>query len=217
MTPPFAYREDWLQSAIEHGRRRCYSPVGVVIPDVRAATSWPDKGGTGKRHRVTGQCWLPIATGDGIPQVCISPLLVDPIDVLGTLVHECIHAARPESGHGPGFRSVAVKVGLVGKMTQTKVGPDLRVVLQDIADELGPYPHREIRLNDGQFWPIDARPKQIGRLIKVICPDCGYPAHVTRIWLGKLGPPFCPCGRQMEIDFGHKLFKSTGPQVDGHA
>lgn len=31
------------------------------------------------------------------------------------------------------------------------------------------------------------------RLLKVFCESCGYTARVTQRWIGKFGPPICPC------------------------
>lgn len=44
------------------------------------------------------------------------------------------------------------------------------------------------------------KPKQSARLIKCVCPECGYIARTTRKWLDERGPPHCPDHGPMEIE-----------------
>ncbi|WP_354699942.1 hypothetical protein DSM112329_00199 [Paraconexibacter sp. AEG42_29] len=96
-------------------------------------------------------------------------------------------------------------------MTSTVVGPVLEARLRTILDELGPYPHARVELARVSERPTPATPtapdparpadappdqRKKGRLLKVSCPACGYPARVTRVWLTKVGPPICPCNSQ---------------------
>jgi hypothetical protein len=102
-------------------------------------------------------------------------------------------------------------------MRSTTAGPALSDRLVALTTELGVYPHAAIDLDAGHRAPVkgssigrgprvaDQPPTQIGRLIKVACPECEYPARVTRVWLTRLGPPICPCGTRMEIDGSHPL------------
>lgn len=200
MTGRFEYREDYLQAFVAR-LRPLFGAIGVEIPVVRCSCSFPFRGG----RRVIGQCF-PGSMSDGIPQIKISPVLDDPVIVAATLVHELVHACRPGAGHGPPFRAIAIPLGLVGPMRSTTAGTELTTRLQAIASNLGPYPHAAINLGALQGTGPESEPRvadgprrQVGRLIKVFCPEHGYPARVTRVWLKTLGPPSCPCGRQMVV------------------
>ncbi len=48
------------------------------------------------------------------------------------------------------------------------------------------YPHRTLDVT------VNAR-KQSTRLLRIVCPACGYTARTTRHWLDR-GLPTCPCG-----------------------
>jgi hypothetical protein len=118
--------------------------------------------------------------------------------VLATLVHELVHASvGTECGHKGPFRTLALALGLAGKMTATVAGPELLALLGALALELGPYPHARIDLT--------SRPKQGTRLVKVACTQgCEtegkpYVVRMTRLHLDNLGAPVCPgCREHME-------------------
>jgi len=109
-----------------------------------------------------GECWPRELAGHDTAHVFISPCLADPVDVLGTLVNELIHAALPPTvGHRRPFRKAALAIGLTGKMTATTVGPALELRLNALSKALGAYPH----------VPLDGRlgPKQGTRLRLYAC------------------------------------------------
>src|SRR3954470_9240555 len=99
MKPQFEYREESLQ-ALTARLRPDFGAIGVELPPVRCSCSFAYRGG----RRMLGQCFAGASAADGIPQIKISPLLDDPLEVAAVLVHELIHACRPEAGHGPEFR-----------------------------------------------------------------------------------------------------------------
>ncbi|HJT57819.1 MAG TPA: SprT-like domain-containing protein [Ktedonobacteraceae bacterium] len=138
------YREAWLQAAaaflmdylVERGLPRV---------QVRVSCGWPLRGGVARRRTVIGQCFPPTASKDGKPQIFISPLLSESIDVLGVLLHELIHACFGcQFGHGKQFSQAARRVGLAGPPTATTVGDVLRLVLVSYVEQVGPYPHAAI-------------------------------------------------------------------------
>lgn len=181
-------REAWLTAAVDMLRPMFAEDALVELPaTIRVSVGFP--GGKSPR-KVIGQCWY---TGDDkAAQVFVSPVLVDPIDVLGVLVHELIHAwDGGKSKHKGAFRRVAVILGLEGKMTATTVGDALRARLQIIADTLGTYPHARLNL------AASAVKTQTTRMLKVECPACGYTLRTTAKWL-EVGTPTCPCGTDME-------------------
>jgi len=138
------YREAWLQAAasflfdhiVEHGYPRV---------EVRVSCGWPVRGGIARRRTVIGQCFPPSACKDGKQQIFVSPLLSESIDVLGTLLHELLHASFGcQHGHKKPFSQAARKVGLAGPPTATTVGDGLRPLLVSYIERVGPYPHAAI-------------------------------------------------------------------------
>lgn len=183
-------REEWLQGATEAMRAK----FAWSIPNkVQLSVGWP-KGSRGKGHAI-GQCWATTAASDGLHHIFISPVLesvCDPMGVLPTLVHELVHAAvGVEHGHKKEFKRLALHVGLEGKMTSTHAGSTLLAYLEEVALQLGPYPHGALSMH--------ARKKQGTRLIKAIAPCCGYTVRVTQKWVD-VGLPTCVCGDTFEVE-----------------
>jgi hypothetical protein len=193
-TPAFQTREQYLLAAIEQ-IRPVFKQNSETIPPVKVSVGFP--GGGSARKRI-GEHWHPKATADGISQIFISPVLADPIQALDTLVHELVHACRPDAGHKAPFKRLGESVGLTGKPKNMSAGPALLERLKAISVKLGPYPHAGISLID--------KKKQTTRLLKASCP-CGYTVRVTRTWIEASGAPLCPCEydgprryRRMDID-----------------
>lgn len=176
-------REQWLNAAVEVLRSQDFSDLGETVPQVRVSTGFPK----GNVRKVIGQCWN--NTEDGVSQIFITPTIDEPLRVLDILVHELIHAMTPGAGHKGPFKRIATDIGLEGKMTATHAGEALKSRLAEIVEQLGPYPHRKLSLQDG-------RKKQGTRMGKVACGECGYTARTTRKWLELSGPPICPCNME---------------------
>lgn len=195
-----ANREAWLLGAVDLliPLLEQAGAVNLRSRKVSVSVGFPSKT---IRKRI-GECWADRASANGgVNHMFVSPRLDDPIEVLGVLAHELIHADdNGASNHGGHFRRVATALGLTGKMTSTTVGEDLKPVLKDILSELGEYPH--VKLNLGNVK------KQSTRLIKVHCIDetCpyltpngrGYTIRVTQSWI-EVGLPSCPCGAEMAV------------------
>lgn len=182
-------REQWLtEMAVRIAND--FDRVGhrLDLGRIRLTCGFPSKGALARRRRVIGQCWSPSASADGTTEVLISPTIADSLVVAATLVHELVHAAVGNAaGHGPLFREVAVQLGLAGKMTATVAGPELTQRLNALIADLGPYPHAVLD------WERGPAKKQSTRLLKIRCPNCGYVARVTQVWVA-VGLPTCPCG-----------------------
>jgi hypothetical protein len=181
-------REEWLLKATDE-LKPAFLETGAEIPEkTRVTCGWPSHGGRAKKQ-VTGECWPAKKSGDGHFEIFISPTLADPIDVLGTLVHELVHAAVGlDEGHKAAFRAAATALGLTGKMTATEVGEELKGRLHDLSAKLGAYPHAE--LDPSQ------KTTQSTRMLKIQCPACGWMARTSKKWM-ELGLPTCACGEQM--------------------
>lgn len=176
-------REAWLLDATDRMRVRMFAPIGETLPIVKVSVGFP---GGGSARKAIGEHWNPKATADGISQVFISPVLSDPVAALETLAHELVHAIYPDDGHKKGFARVARAIGLVGPLTKTTAGPDLKERLTRLAAQLGEYPHAGIDLG--------TRKKQSTRLIKLVCKTCGYTVRTTERWI-TVALPDCrnPC------------------------
>lgn len=204
-TPKHTSREAWLIAAVE-AVAPWYATLGQPLPAVRVSVGWP--GGRGDKSRTIGQCWAPEAASDGIAQIFISPVLDDASRVLDVLVHELVHAINFSlgvHGHGREFRVIAVGLGLEGKMTETVAGEELKAKLDELAEELGTYPHGRLGTavivekpkpgtgDEPRKLTPWGTPKQGTRMIKVVCDECGYTFRTTQKWI-EVGMPSCPCG-----------------------
>lgn len=186
MTATHETREAWLVAAVE-ALAPLYAEIGEELPTVRVSVGWP--GGNGRKNSVIGQCWATAASADKVAQLFISPVLDEAVRVLDVLAHELIHAIDDNtSGHKGRFAKIAKKIGLTGKMTATVAGDELKARLDEIAAELGDYPHAAL-VNPGEGVK-----KQSTRMLKVECSEgSGYVVRMTRKWLDEFGTPSCPC------------------------
>lgn len=183
-------REEWLIQLAE----RVAPLLSMPVPRVRLSVGFPggrSRGGRGKR---IGECWDTAASADGSAAIFVSPTIADAATAAHVLVHEMIHAAvGVKHGHRGPFRRLALAVGLTGKMTATTATPELADKLAEIVDEIGPYPHAALNAD------LSGRKKQSTRMLKIVCPACGYTARTTAKWL-EVGTPVCPCGTKMQAD-----------------
>lgn len=167
-------REQWLENAV-HASRYWFKAAGYELPTVKVSCSWP--GGGSARKRI-GECWPKARSAAGINEIFISPVVEDAVDVLDILFHELCHAIDDcKSGHGKAFGKIARQIGLEGKLTATHAGPDLKVHLQALAAQLGPYPHAKLDLT--------GRKKDGVRQLKCQCldPDCAAIWRMTKQWV----------------------------------
>lgn len=196
MTSKTITREEWLVSAVA-ALTPLFEELGETVPAVRVSVGWP--GGNGRKNSVIGQCWATAASSDKVAQLFISPVLDDAVRVLDVLAHELVHAVDDcLSGHKGRFAKIAKALGLTGKMTATVAGDDLKAKLEEIAQELGEYPHAAL-VNPGQG--ADGPKKQTTRMLKAECPEgSGYKVRLTRQWLEEFGAPICPCHEERMIE-----------------
>lgn len=188
------YREAWLHKAIK-ALTPMFAEKGINLPPkVQVSCGFP--GGGSARKRI-GECWNTNAAGDGVNHIFISPRLEQPVIVLATLIHELIHAAdNCENGHKAPFKSMAVAMGLEGKMTATVPGDELIETLKGVAEKLGDYPHKALSADV-------AGKKQTTRMLKAVCIAGGsdYKVRLTRKMVDEYGFPKCPCHDET-MEFG---------------
>lgn len=178
-------REEYLTRATELLAPR-FVEIEKPLPKVHVSVGFPSKLALSRRKTRIGECWHASASPDGQCHIFITPLLIKPVDVLDTLVHELVHVVTPGAGHKAPFVKVCNQLGLTeGKPTSRGAGAEMRQVLERLNDEIGGYPH------PGLNPSFTDRKKQSTRMIKVSCPECDYTCRTTRSWL-ELGAPICP-------------------------
>jgi hypothetical protein len=188
MQNTFEHRETWLH-AVAKGLRPLFEMTGYPIPlNIRLTCGFPSRRGVAPKRRALGQAWASTSSKDGHYEIMISPVVDEPVKVAAILAHELVHVAVGiEYGHRGPFKTVAMKIGLEGRMPSTIAGEAFKRFLAPILETVGPYPHAELLV--GQ---TSGPKKQTARLIKCACPVCGFPARTTRQWLEDIGPPVCP-------------------------
>lgn len=192
ITETVSTREAWLLAGVA-ALAPIFEEAGETLPAVRVSVGFP--GGRGKKGNVIGQCWATSASEDEVAQVFIHPSLTDVVVILATLAHEIVHAVDDcASGHRGRFAKIAKAIGLEGPMTATHAGETLKARLEEIARDLGDFPHAALIAGGASSGPK----KQTTRMLKVECPADGYIVRTTAKWL-EVGLPSCPCGETMEV------------------
>lgn len=141
---PHDTREGWLRAAMAQLDERFFKPGDHTLPEqLYVSIGWAKNPGKGD---AIGQCFPPAwSVGEKTVNMFICPRLTDPVQVLGVLLHEMVHAAVGcEHGHKAPFKNVAMKeFGLKGKATATyaEEGTECHTKLAEVAEALGPYPH----------------------------------------------------------------------------
>lgn len=124
----------------------------------------------------------------------------DPIDLLGNLALECIHAFFDERRVNKKFKALAEKYYFdkpYNKFTPTSV---LRDILEDV--------HKSLVKEYGEFpgYPVvfHPKPRKEGKpnTLVLFCPNCGMEYKVNRkAWEKNTnGLPTCGCGTKMGVD-----------------
>lgn len=178
-------RESWLTAAVVE-LRVLFEREGYEVPEVHVSVGWPHGG----RASTIGQCFAGSASEDGVGHIFISPVLKDPVRVLDVLLHELVHAvnhANDERGHGKPFKTIAVKLGLTGKMTATVAGEALKAELTEVAGRLGAFPHAALT-------PVAKAKSRSGKSIKLQCTwGDDFVVSISKARLSAYGPAKCPC------------------------
>jgi hypothetical protein len=201
-------RETWLREATVE-LRPYYASVGYPLPEnIRFAIAFPSTGRNGNR---LGECWHFSTSADGTFEIIIRADQSDPLEVLGVLAHELVHAVLPaDAGHGKLFRHAAIRIGLEGPMRHAMPNTMLREKLTTITARLGPLPHAKLNIALGRTGqPADRARKQGTRLLRVECPapGCDYNLRGVKRWVVDVQPPPCP--------FGHGKLIVILPTGDG--
>jgi hypothetical protein len=194
--------ESWLRTAT-NDLRSYYLDRGLTLPEkIRFSIAFtshgkPARDATAETARWPAECWPAAATDDGFSEIIIRADFDDPLEILGILAHELVHAALPDAKHGKAFRDAALRIGLEGAMRRAMPGPVLRERLNKLAEALGPLPRARLnfdRVTLGGMAVADRPKKQTTRLLKAEClgPGCGYTVRLAARWIVDCGPPHCP-------------------------
>jgi hypothetical protein len=179
-----ANREDWLSAAVSE-LRPIFDAIGKPLPaNVRVTCGFPSNA---KRSGAIGECWADTASADQTFEVLVSPVLDDPLRVFDVLVHELCHSTAGAMNHGVNFQRVACAMHLVPTGVKgwkaTARGPEFESSFGPIITALGNYPHAALTMSN--------RKVQTTRMLKAVCPSCGYTVRLTSKWAA-LGLPSCP-------------------------
>lgn len=196
-----ATREAWLTQLAMQCLPVMSRKAGLCFGRLRVSCGFPSQGTRGRRARI-GECWSPDPAEDAAAEIFISPHLAEPDEVAAALVHELIHAALPEAGHGPRFQAAARRLGLTGPFAQTRPTEAFWQWMGPLLAGLGPYPHAPLV----NRTVVGAPNPQSGRLLKAACPNCGYAVRLARKW-ARVGAPHCPLHGAMRIEW-------PGPEAD---
>jgi hypothetical protein len=177
----YSTREEWLVAAIEELRPMFMARATALPSRIRVTCGFPS---TAARSGAVGQCFADTASADQHYEILISPVLDQPARVFNVLVHELCHTLPGCMNHGRAFQTAAAAMPLVPNPSwkATVAGPVFAPAYDAIIQSLGPYPHAEVSLG--------TRKKQTTRLLKAVCPDCGYVIRLTRLHADK-GLPTC--------------------------
>jgi len=190
-------RETYLEEATKILKRSLFTPKGYKVPKVQLSVSWATRGNRSSKTkmgvRTVGQCASTGLHAGGLNLITITPAydgstLEGTLDILGTLVHELVHAVdNCESGHGEAFKRCALAVGLTPPMRSTGESQWLKdLMTEKIVKKLGLFPHQKLTAG--------GRPDTV-RNLKVSCNCCGFSFRTSRMNINKLPDHIqCPTG-----------------------
>lgn len=176
----YSTREEWLNAAVVELRPW----FNGSLPDrIRVTCGFPSGG---NRGNVVGECVSADRSADNTWEISIHPKVDSPRDVFAVLTHELIHTTAGAFNHGANFKTWARKMHLVpasgDNFRATVPGGTFDASYGAIIESLGVYPHASLGLG--------ARPKQATRMLKAVCPTCGYTIRLTQKWAAQ-GLPTC--------------------------
>lgn len=175
-------REDWLNLAVVE-LRPIFESNGFPLPEkIRVTCGFPSSKAR-SLDRAIGEHWSPTASSDGSHEILISPVIDDATEAFAVLAHELAHAATDGDGHRGRFPECVRKIWLEGKPSSTYAGDTFKVNFASLIDSLGAYPHARLNV-------AAQRKVQSTRMLKAVCPACGYTIRLSSKW-SQLGLPYC--------------------------
>jgi hypothetical protein len=183
-------REHWLTDLAGRSERFF---VNIKLPAYKLTCGWPLGGALSRKRQVLGQCFDSKVSVGEVHELFITPLLDDPLQVAGVVLHEMTHvAAGVDAGHKGRFIRIAQHIGLTkGKPISALPGERLNEYLTKLVDQLGPYPHKAVK-------PVPKEKQKNTKDVPLICPDCECRVRMTLKWMTASGVPTCGCGGLFE-------------------
>lgn len=181
-------RESWLEAAVVEIKDQLFDPRGYSLPPITRVSVGLCPG------KAIGVCADPDCAEDGSTHIFIDPRLVKPIEVLGTLLHEMVHASvGVECKHRGKFVEVIRELGLEGKPTATFVAPDTELfqTLTGISLKLGPYPHATLTRKQKE------KKKHAWQTYVSVGHEDEYMARLNKNVVEEFGAPFDPWGNRL--------------------
>lgn len=179
----YATREAWLQDAAAELSPLIEAAAGHAPPTaLRVACGFPS---TFRRSGALGETFRPADSADATTEILISPTLSDPLAVLAVLARQLMQTVASGAHLAAAYRDAGIIPGKPCDVPQTH-SSNIRATAQ----ALGDYPHAELSLAD--------RPKAPTRLLKGLCPTCGYTIRLSAKWANK-GMPTCICGDNFNL------------------
>ena len=141
------YAEVWLNEAVKL-LKPVFRNAGYEIPPVYVSVGFSTDGyRPGGKKNTIAVCHARSMTVEGINEIYISPLIVEPVDVIGILTHELIHALDDcANGHGPVFQEISRALKCPDNLTvPTNEWREFVEQSREIAKQLGRYPRAGVR------------------------------------------------------------------------
>lgn len=185
-------REEWLTAAVQ-ALRPMFGSHGVTLPArIRVACGFPS---TYTRSGTLAECWADTESADQTYEILISPTLAEPVAVLTQLIGAMAHAAPGAMSH-----TSNAYIELAGNLGLCPAGDNWRQILgaedfpqtyAPILADLGAYPHAPILTG--------SKKTQTTRMLKAVCPTCGYTIRLSAKWADK-GLPTCIDGDTFALE-----------------
>ena len=187
-----ATREDWLTAAI-YELRPVFAGHGITLPArIRATCGLPS---TFTRSGTLAECWADTDSADQTHEIMVSPTLADPAQVLAQLVGALAHAAPGAMSHtSNAFIEAAANLGLCptgDNWRQVQGAEDFPQAYAGVLSSLGAYPHAPLN--------VGTKKTQTTRMLKLVCPLCGYTIRTSGKWLST-GLPVCHDGTEFQTE-----------------
>lgn len=197
-------REKWLRAAIEILDTRLFNG-DLNVMDRQYQVSVGRCPGQKASESVQPFDGENVTLDDFFPTtIQVSWTIKDPIDMLGNLAYECVHAFFDEPKVNKRFKKLAEKYYFDTPYNKYTPTPYLKDILEET--------YKELKKNYGDFpgyaVVFHPKPKKEGKknTLLMFCPNCGLEVSIKRkIWeKNGQGTCTCICGTKMGIDLSEE-------------
>lgn len=197
-------REKWLRAAIEILDNRLFNG-DLNVMDRQYQVSVGRCPGQKASESVQPFDGEDVTLDDFFPTtIQVSWTIKDPIDMLGNLAYECVHAFFDEPKVNKRFKKLAEKYYFDTPYNKYTPTPYLKDILEET--------YKELKKNYGDFpgyaVVFHPKPKKEGKknTLLMFCPNCGLEVSIKRkIWeKNGQGTCTCICGTKMGIDLSEE-------------